>query len=108
MGLFVTIGRWTPDQAEAMDRRFDTLLNGTAPKAVMDAWAKMKIIAQVISPQNGCSVMVVDVTDQTWLDGTLICRYMEDVVSLESFPVCSLEEYLKVKEKLPRDKIPKK
>jgi hypothetical protein len=108
MGLFVTIGRWKPEQAEAMEKRMDTLLNGTAPKAVMDAWGKIKIITQVISPQNGCSVNVVEVTDQTWIDGTVVCRYMEDVVSLESFPVCSMEEYLKIKEKLPREKIPKK
>jgi len=91
-----------------MERRWDTLLNRTAPKAVMDAFAKMKIIAQVISPQNGCSVMVVEVTDQTWLDGTVVSRYVGDVASLECFPVCSLEEWLKVKERLPLDKIPKK
>jgi len=108
MGLFVTISRWTPEQAEGMERRWDTMLKGTAPKAVMDAWAKMKIVTQVVSPQNGCSVMVVEVTDQTWIDGTVLCRYMEDVVSMESFPVCSMEEYLKVREKLPREKIPKK
>ncbi len=70
MGLFVSISRWTPEQAEAVEKRWDTILNGTAPKAVMDAWAKMKIIAQVTSPQNGFSLMVLEVTDQTWIDGT--------------------------------------
>jgi hypothetical protein len=108
MGLFVTISRYTPEQAEATEKRWDTLLTGTAPKAVMDALAKMKIIAQVASPQNGFSLMIVDVTDQTWFDGTLLCRYMADVCSLESYPVCSMEQWLKVKEKLPLEKIPKK
>ena len=91
-----------------MEKRWDTILNGTAPKAVMDAFGKMKIITQVVSPQNGFSVMVVEVTDQTWIDGTVLCRHVDDVVSLESFPVCTMEEYLKVREKLPREQIPKK
>jgi len=108
MGLFVSISRWTPERAEAVEKRWDTLLNGTAPKAVMDAWAKMKIIAQVTSPQNGFALMVLDVTDQTWLDGTLICRYMADVCSFESYPACSMEQWLEVKKRLPQEQIPKK
>jgi hypothetical protein len=108
MGLFVSIARWTPEQAEAMEKRWDTILNGTAPKAVMDAWAKMKIVTQVVSPQNSFTLTVLEVTDQTWLDGTLVSRYVGDVCSLESYPACSLEEYLKVRERLPLDKIPKK
>ena len=108
MGLFVSISRYTPEQAEAAEKRWDTLLNGTAPKAVMDALAKMKIIAQVTSPQNGFTLMIVDVADQTWLDGTLLCRYMADVCALESYPVVSMEDWLKVKAKLPLEQIPKK
>lgn len=108
MGLFVSISRWTPEQAAAVEKRWDTMLKGTAPKAVMEAWAKMKIIAQVTSPQNGFALMVLEVTDQTWIDGTVLCRYMQDVCSLEGYPVCSMEEWLKVKEKLPLEQIPKK
>jgi len=108
MGLFVTIARYTPEQAEAAEKRWDTMMTGTAPKVVMDALAKMKIITQVASPQNGFTLTVLDVTDQTWLNGTLICRYMADVCSLESYPVVSMEEWLKVKERLPQEKIPKK
>ena len=108
MGLFVSISRYTPEQAEAAEKRWDTLLNGRAPKAVMDALAKMKIIAQVTSPQNGFTLMIVDVTDQTWLDGTLICRYVADVCTLENYPVVSMEDWLKVKAKLPLEQIPKK
>ena len=40
MGLFVSISRWTPERAEAVEKRWDTMLNGTAPKVVMDAWAR--------------------------------------------------------------------
>ena len=108
MGLFVSISRWTPERAEAVEERWDTMLNGTAPKVVMDAWAKMKIIAQVTSPQNGFSLMVLEVTDETWIDGTILCRYMGDVASFESYPVCIMEQWLEVKKKLPLEQIPKK
>jgi len=107
MGLFVTISRYTPEQAEALDERWDTVLNGTAPKAVLDALGKIKIINHVTSPQNGFAVMISEVTDQTWLDGTLVCRYMSDVCTMESYPVCSMEQWLEVKKRLPGEKIPK-
>ena len=58
--------------------------------------------------QNGFSLAVLEVTDQTWIDGPLICRYMADVCSLGSYPVVSMEGWLKVKEKLPLAQIPKK
>lgn len=108
MGLFVTISRYTPEQAEALDERWDTVLNGTAPKAVLDALAKMKIINQVTSPQNGFAVMISEVTDQTWLDGTVVCRYMQDLCSMETYPVCSMEQWLEVKKRLPAEEISKK
>jgi hypothetical protein len=108
MGLFVSIIRYTPEQAEALDKRWDTVLNGTAPKAVMDAMAKMKFITQVTSPQNGFSLSVVEVTDQTWIDGTVVNRYLADVCSVETYPVCSMEQWLEVKKRLPLEQIPKK
>jgi len=107
MGLFVSIARWTPEQAHAVEKRWDTILNGTAPKAVMEGMAKNKVIAQVVSPQNSFSVMVVEVTDQNWIDGSVVSRYMSDVASLETYPVCSMEEWLKVKEMLPLEQIPR-
>ncbi len=107
MGLFVTITTWRPENGEAMEKRWDTILNGTAPKVVMDAMAKMKVITQVVSPQSGFSLMVMEVTDQTWMDGTLLCRYMSGVCSMVTSPVVSMEDWLKIKEKLPADKIPK-
>jgi hypothetical protein len=100
MGLFVSIYRWTPEQADALDRRWEAILKGTAPKAVRDAYARMKIITQVVSPQNGFSLAVLEVTDQTWVDGSVICAYLSDVCTQETYPVCSIEQYLEVKTRL--------
>ena len=108
MGLFVSISRYTPEQAEALEKRWDTILNGTAPKAVLDAWAKMKVITMVASPQNGFSLTVLEVTDQAWIDGSVVSRYMSDVCSMEGYPVCSMEQWLEVRKRLPADQIPKK
>jgi hypothetical protein len=108
MGLFVSIIRYTPEQAEALEERWDTVLNGTAPKAVMEAFSKMKIINMVQSPQNGFSLSIMEVTDQTWLDGTLVCRYLSDVASLEIHPCVSAEDWLKLKKRLPAEQIPKR
>ncbi len=107
MGLFVSITRYTPEQVEGLERRWETVVRGTAPKVVLDAFAKMKVLAYVASPQNGFSLMITEVTDQTWLDGTLVCRYMADVAHMDIYPVVSMEDYLKLAEMLPRDKIPK-
>jgi hypothetical protein len=108
VGLFVSIVRYTPEQAEALEERWDTVLNGTAPKAVMDAFSKMKIINMVESPQNGFSLSIMEVTDQTWLDGTLICRYLADVATLEIYPCVTAEDSLKLRKMLPAGQIPKK
>jgi hypothetical protein len=108
MGLFVSIIRYTPEQAEALEKRWDTILKGTAPKAVMDAWAKIKVVTMVVSPQNGFNLSVLEVTDQTWIDGTVVTRYMQDVCSLESYPACSMEQWMEVTKRLPLEQIPKK
>lgn len=108
MGLFVSIVRYTPEQAEALEERWNTVLSGTAPKAVMDAFSKMKILNMVESPQNGFSLSIMEVTDQTWLDGTLVCRYLADVAKMEIFPCVSAEDALKLQKMLPADQIPKK
>lgn len=107
MGLFVTISTWRPENGGAMEKRWDTILKGTAPKVVMDAMAKMKVVAQVVSPQSGFSLMLMEVSDATWMDGTLLCRYMQDVCSMVTSPVVSMEDWLKIKEKLPAEMIPK-
>jgi hypothetical protein len=108
MGLFVSIFRYTPEQAHALEERWDTVLNGTAPKVVMDAFSKMKIINMVDSYHGGFSLCIAEVTDETWLDGTLINRYLADVATFETYPCVSIEDSLKLQKMLPLDQIPKK
>ena len=108
MGLFVSIYRYTPEQVEALEERMNTIMNGTAPKVVLDAFSKMKIINWVESLNNGFSLVICEVTDQMWLDGNLINRYLADVVKMESYPCVSMEDSLKLDKMLPLDQIPKK
>lgn len=42
MVMFVNITRWRPETARALPERWMTVINGTAPKPVLDAFAKMK------------------------------------------------------------------
>ena len=44
MGRYVTIFRWTAEQAQELNRRSRTLTDLTAPKEVLAALAKIKII----------------------------------------------------------------
>ncbi|MDM8001037.1 MAG: hypothetical protein QUS33_13900 [Dehalococcoidia bacterium] len=108
MGLFVSIIRWTPEQAEAVKERMMSVANGTAPKAVMDAIGKMKYLADVISPQNGFELAILDVSDETWVDGSLLADWMGEVATLESYPVCSWEHYLEVQKRRSDGGTPKK
>jgi len=74
MVLFVTITRWTPETARALPERWMTVVNGTAPKPVLDAFAKMKIVTQVISLANRFAVMVSEIEEKTSLKlSRLVC-----------------------------------
>ncbi len=100
MGLFVSINRWTPEQADELDRRWAAILAGKAPKAVRDAWSRIKIITQVVSPHNGFSLAILEVPDEAWIDGSVISAYLSDVCTEETYPVCSIEQYMEVKTRL--------
>ncbi len=108
MGLFVSINRWTPEQADELDRRWGALLAGTAPKAVRDAYSQLKIITQVVSPHNGFSLAVLEVTDETWIDGSVVSAYLSDVCTQETYPVCSIEQYLEVKNRMAAGRVRRK
>lgn len=100
MGRFVSISRWTPEQYGGLQKRWDTVLNGTAPKAVMDAYAKFKIITMEMCPARQFALMVWEMKDEDWPDAGLVSLYMQDVCQQEAYPVFSMEEWLKVREKL--------
>jgi len=103
----VTITRWTPQTARALRERWDTIIKGTAPKTVLDAFAKFKIIANEISLANRFSVMVSEIAEKDYVEITPVSLYMQDVCTQESYVVISMEDYLTAQEKLPLEKIPK-
>jgi len=107
MVRFVAITRWTPETARALQERWMTLVNGTAPKAVLDAFAKVKVIANEISLPNRLAVMVFEVEEKDSIETIPLSMYMQDVCTQEAHPVVSVEDYLKALEALPLAKIPK-
>jgi len=104
---FVSITRWTPETARALQERWMTVVNGTAPKAVLDAFTKIKFITQQISLANRFAIMVSEVEEKDLLAAVPLSLYMQDVCTTEEYTVMSMEEYLKVREVLPTEKIPK-
>jgi len=104
---FVSITRWTPETARALRERYDTIIKGTAPKAVLDAFAKIKFIAQEVSLSNRLAVMVSEVEEKDLLATVPLSMYMQDVCTQEEYPVMSMEDYLKASEALPMEKVPK-
>jgi len=107
MVRFVSITRWTPETARALAERWMTVVNGKAPKAVLNAFAKIKVITQEISLANRFAVMVFEVEEKDLVDTTPLSMYMQDVCTQEEYPVMSMEDYLKAQELLPMEKIPK-
>ena len=107
MGMFVTITRWTPETSRALQERWMTVVNGTAPKAVLDAFAKVNVITQVVSTVNNCSVMVYEIKDKDMVEANNLSHYLADVCTMETFPVITIEDWLKVTEAVPLAKIPK-
>jgi len=104
---FFSITRWTPETARALQERWMTVVNGTAPKAVLDAFAKIKFVTQQISLANRFAIMVAEIEEKDLLATIPLSLYMQDVCTEEEYTVMSMEEYLKASEALPMEKIPK-
>jgi hypothetical protein len=107
MVRIVTITRWTPETARAIRERWNTIVKGTAPKVVLDAFAKIKIITNELSLPNRLGVMVYEIAEKDIVEVTPVSLYMQDVCTQEEYVVVSMEDYLAVQEKLPTEKIPK-
>jgi len=107
MVMLFSITRWTPETARALQERWMTVVNGTAPKAVLDAFAKIKIITQVISPSNRFAVMVEEIEEKDMAKTLPLSLYLQDVCTQEAYAVFSMEDFLEAQEVLPIEKIPK-
>ena len=107
MVMFVTITRWTPETARALQERYMTVVKGTAPKAVLDAFAKFKIITEVTSLPSNIAVMVYELADKDFVEANNAAIYLQDVCTQETFPVITIEDWVQVTEAVPLAKIPK-
>jgi len=104
---FVSITRWTPETARALAERWMTVVNGTAPQPVLDAYTKIKFITQQISLSNRFAIMVSEIEEKDLLATVPLSTYMQEVCTSEEYTVMNMEEYLKATEALPMEKIPK-
>jgi hypothetical protein len=107
MVRFVSITRWTPETARALQERWMTVINGTAPKAVLNAFAKIKVITNEVSLSNRFALMLFETEEKDLVETVLLSIYMQDVCTQEEYTVMSMEDYLKASEALPMEKIPK-
>ncbi|KPV63819.1 MAG: hypothetical protein AOA66_0548 [Candidatus Bathyarchaeota archaeon BA2] len=95
MPRFVTITKWTPETAQKCWNKMTAIVRGEAPKAVNDAWAKLKIITIELAYGKNCSVTVTETEDM--VAASVVLRYLGDVATLEVFPTIGLEDALKVR-----------
>ena len=96
MGRYVTIVRGTPELAQAWEERWKAVATGKAPKAVLDAMKKVKVITVEVSMANGLAFWVTEVKDEDLLEIQKFLRYFTDVVRMEQYPVISLEDFNKL------------
>ena len=96
MGRYVTIARGTPELSRAWEEKWKTVATGKAPKAVLDALKKIKIITIEVSVANLLAFWVTEVKDEDWLEVQKLVRYTTDVVKMEMYPVISLEDFNKL------------
>jgi hypothetical protein len=96
MGRYVTIVRGTPELAQAWEERWKAVATGKAPKTVLDAMKKVKVITVEVSMANLLAFWVAEVKDEDWLEFQKFVRYFTDVVRMEIYPVISIEDFNKL------------
>lgn len=87
MGRYVTILRWKPEQAREIFRVSQSLTNGKAPKEIIAAAAKMKMISQSFCPSNNLSILTFEVDDNDFGEVSLVTLYLQGCCSMETYPV---------------------
>ncbi|MFB0560360.1 MAG: DUF3303 family protein [Candidatus Lokiarchaeia archaeon] len=101
MPRFISIVRWKPETFRALIERWKMVVEGKAPKEVMDAVAKMKILSFEVSLGNQCVFEVFEVDDMMTSD--IMSYYISDVCEEETYPVVPLEEAWKIVEIIPKE-----
>lgn len=93
MPRFVNIVRWTPQTARALRERWNTVITGKAPKAVLDAFSKIKVVTFEISLGNNFSLMVYEVEEKDLVEANIVAYYLAGVCKMETYPVISVQDY---------------
>jgi len=96
MGRYVSIARGTPELARAWEERWKAIATGKAPKPVLDAMKKIKIITLEVSVANLLAFWVIEIKDEDLLETQKFARYLTDVVRIEMYPVISIEDFGKL------------
>jgi len=96
MGRYVSIARGTPELSRAWEEKWKAIATGKAPKAVLDAMKKIKIITLEVSVANGLAFWVTEVKDEDLLEVQKFIHYFTDVVKMELYPVMSIEDFSKL------------
>lgn len=105
MPMFVTITRWKPETFRALVERWRTMIEGTAPKEVLEAFGKYKNFKSFVSVENRLIIDTFEVDDLK--TSNIASYYLSDVCEMEIYPVIPLEEAWSVIESIPLEKIPK-
>jgi hypothetical protein len=98
---------WNSQNARALNMRYNDLLTGKAPKAVLESFAKIKVITTETSLDSRTSFMLCEVADEDRVAANVVQMYFQEVCEQDTYPVLSPEDYLKVLKILPIEKIPK-
>ncbi|NVM54995.1 MAG: hypothetical protein HWN66_14920 [Candidatus Helarchaeota archaeon] len=107
MARYITITTWKPENARALNMRYNDLITGKAPKEVIEGFAKIKLITTEISLGSRTSFMIYEADDEDTVTTNVVSMYFQEVCHQVTYPVLSFEDYLKVRKLMPPEKMPK-
>jgi hypothetical protein len=95
MARFVSIYRYTPEQAEGFAKKLFALQSKKAPKEILDALDKFKEVSVEYSVMNNVMFYIYEIDDKDLNSLNLAALWFADVCTMETYPVYSAEEHAK-------------
>jgi len=95
MARYMTIYRYTPEQAHLIYKRLMSLADQSAPKPVLEAFAKAKSITAEYATSSNFFVWIYEIEDKDLPGLSLVAMYIGDACTMETHPVLSAEEQMK-------------
>ena len=81
---FMTIYKWTEKTARAAMKRWQSLMDGTAPQAVQDALPKLKVLNLVAAPQDHMMFGTWEIAETGMEAVWVIALYLQEVLTMET------------------------